>query len=234
MSEPHRPVARGGAVRLAALGASPRSSAASLPALVGSAGASAAPAAACDNRNNNTYQKLLECVTVEGVREHQEEFQKIAENNPDPVYPGTRAAGTPGYQASVDYVAGLLEDAGYNVTLDPVEITFTFPPVLRQLTPVAADYETGVFSGSGEGAVDGRRHPGRHQPRRRGRPRCLDERLRAPMRTPPADDFAGPTATSRSSSAAAAASRQGAQRRAGGRLGRRHLQPGQHAGPRGA
>ncbi len=115
----------------------------------------AAPGDACDNRSNNTYQKLLECMTVDGVREHQAEFQKIAENNPDPEYGTTRAAGTPGYQASVDYVAGLLEDAGYTVTLDPVEITYAFPPELRQLTPVAADYETGVFSGSGEGAVTG-------------------------------------------------------------------------------
>ena len=37
------------------------------------------------------------------------------------------------------------------MTLDPVEITFNFPAVLRQLTPVAAEYETGVFTGSGSG-----------------------------------------------------------------------------------
>ena len=31
----------------------------------------AAPAAkGCDNRTNNTYEKLLECVTVDGVLEH--------------------------------------------------------------------------------------------------------------------------------------------------------------------
>ena len=35
-----------------------------------------------------------------------------------------------GYGDSVDYVAGLLRDAGYEVTLDPVEITFNFPAVL--------------------------------------------------------------------------------------------------------
>ena len=60
-----------------------------------------------------------------------------------------------GYADSVDYVAGLLRDAGYEVTLDPVEITFNFPAVLRQVTPVAADYESGVFTGSGSGAVEG-------------------------------------------------------------------------------
>ncbi len=123
--------------------------------LLPASAAVAAPVDACDQRANNTYQKLLECVTLEGVREHQAEFQKIADNSDDPVYPGTRAAGTDGYADSVEYVAGLLREAGYEVTLDPVEITFNFPAVLRQLTPVEADYETGVFTGSGSGAVEG-------------------------------------------------------------------------------
>ena len=113
-------------------------------------------ATAAIDRSNNTYQKLLECITVEGVREHQAAFQAIADNSDDPVYPGTRAAGTDGYADSVDYVAGLLRDAGYDVTLDPVEITFNFPAVLQQLTPVEADYDTGVFTGSGSGTVEGR------------------------------------------------------------------------------
>ena len=86
------------------------------------------------------------------MQEHLEAFQKIADNSTDPVYPGTRAAGTDGYADSVEYVAGLLRDAGYKVTLDPVEITFNFPAVLRQLTPVQATYETGVFTGSGSGS----------------------------------------------------------------------------------
>jgi Peptidase family M28/PA domain len=115
----------------------------------------AAQGNACDNRNNNTYDKLLDCVTLEGVREHQAAFQAIADANDDPFYPGTRAAGTEGYSESVEYVSGLLEDAGYDVTLDPVEITFNFPATLRQLTPVQATYETGVFTGSGSGTVEG-------------------------------------------------------------------------------
>jgi hypothetical protein len=41
------------------------------------------------------------------------------------------------------------------VTLDPVEFEFNFPAVLRQLTPVEATYETGVFTGSGSGTVEG-------------------------------------------------------------------------------
>jgi hypothetical protein len=124
--------------------------------LLPASAAVAAPGEACDRRANNTYQKLLECVTLEGVREHQAQFQKIADANDDPFYPGTRAAGTEGYDESVEYVAGLLREAGYQVTLDPVEITFNFPAVLRQLTPIQAEYETGAFTGSGSGAVEGR------------------------------------------------------------------------------
>ena len=54
---------------------------------------------ACDNRNNNTVAKLTECVTVDGVLEHQKAFQAIADANGD-----TGLSGTPGYDASADYV----------------------------------------------------------------------------------------------------------------------------------
>jgi Zn-dependent M28 family amino/carboxypeptidase len=117
--------------------------------------AAAPPDAVCEKRTNNTYEKLLDCVTLEGVREHQQAFQDIADANDDPFYPGTRAAGTEGYAESVEYVAGLLREAGYEVTLDPVEFEFNFPVVLRQLTPVQAEYESGAFAGSGSGTVEG-------------------------------------------------------------------------------
>jgi len=109
-----------------------------LAALLPLPAAVAAPAEACDRRTNNTYQKLLECVTLEGVREHQLQLQKIADANDDPFYPGTRAAGTEGYAESVEYVAGLLRAAGYQVTLDEFEFQFEFPALLEQLTPVNA------------------------------------------------------------------------------------------------
>ena len=129
---------------------------ASLLVAASASAASAAPGNACDNQANNTYAKLLECVTLEGVREHQAQLQKIADNNDDEFYPGTRAVGTEGYAESVEYVAGLLREAGYQVTLDPVQFDFNFPATLHQLTPVAAEYETGVFTGSGSGTVEGR------------------------------------------------------------------------------
>jgi Zn-dependent M28 family amino/carboxypeptidase len=55
---------------------------------------------------------LRNAVTVAGVMEHETALQAIANANG-----GTRASGTPGYAASVDYVADQLTDAGYLVTI---------------------------------------------------------------------------------------------------------------------
>ncbi|HEY5881731.1 MAG TPA: hypothetical protein VIU11_22670, partial [Nakamurella sp.] len=104
-----------------------------LTVLLPATAAQAKPGNACENRNNNTYAKLLECVTLEGVRAHQEQFQKIADSNDDPFYPGSRAAGTKGYADSVEYVAGKLRQAGYRVTLNEFDFEFVFPALLQQL-----------------------------------------------------------------------------------------------------
>ena len=103
---------------------------------------------ACDNRVNNTFEKLLECVTLDGVRAHQAAFQAAADANG-----GTRAAGTAGYDASVAYVADTLEAAGYEVELNGFPFTFVPPATLDQTAPFAASYETGAFTGSGFGTV---------------------------------------------------------------------------------
>ena len=76
----------------------------------------ASASAACDVRVNNTHKKLLECVTLEGVRQHQAALQAIADANN-----GIRTSGTPGYDASVDYAAGVFSAAGYNVTIQPFQ-----------------------------------------------------------------------------------------------------------------
>lgn len=62
--------------------------------------------------------KLRKGVTLDGILEHERAFQDIALANDD-----NRAATTPGYDASVEYVANKLRRAGYRVTLDP----FSFP-----------------------------------------------------------------------------------------------------------
>lgn len=105
---------------------------------------------ACDQRTNNTIAKLLECVTIDGVRAHQAAFQAVADAND-----GTRAAGTQGYDASVDYVVDTLEAAGYEVELDEFDFTFTALGILQQTAPITATYETGSFSGTGFGTVAG-------------------------------------------------------------------------------
>ena len=90
---------------------------------------------------------MLECVSVDGVREHQAAFQAIADANG-----GTRAAGTPGYDASVDgYVIDTLEAAGWSVETDQFDFTVAQP--IRQLTPIVATHATGGVTGSALGTV---------------------------------------------------------------------------------
>ena len=123
---------------------------AAVASLPGGAALGAPAQAGCESRTNNTYDKVLECVRVEGVRAHQSALQAIADANG-----GTRAAGTTGYTESVEYVVERLEAAGWNVELDEFAFTFVPAPVLRQLTPVAATYATGAFTGTGAGVVTG-------------------------------------------------------------------------------
>ncbi len=119
-----------------------------LAAAVGWTSTAVAGPSACDTRVNNTHAKLLECVTLAGVREHQAALQAIADANG-----GTRASGTPGYDASVQYVVDRMTAAGYNVTLNAFPFVYVPPSTLQQLAPNIATYETGPFTGSGSGSV---------------------------------------------------------------------------------
>ena len=89
--------------------------------------------ASCLNRVNNTFEKLLECVTLDGVRRHQQALQTIAD-----AHNGIRTSGTPGYEASVAYAAQVLRDAGYLVTVTDFQfqtfITLS-ATVLEQVAP---------------------------------------------------------------------------------------------------
>ena len=190
-------------------------------ALVPAGAAMAAPAAAgCDARTNNTYEKLLGCVTVDGVLEHEEALQAIADANG-----GTRAAGTTGYTESVDYVVDTLEAAGWNVELDEFDFTFVPPPLLEQLTPVAAEYESGHLHGNRLRRGHGQRDPGRHRARPAARPG--HQRLRGGgLRR---DRLVGRQRHRAHPARHVRVRRQGDQRPDGRRRGRHHLQPGQHA-----
>ncbi|MGH8952208.1 MAG: M28 family metallopeptidase [Acidimicrobiia bacterium] len=114
--------------------------------------ASAGPAS-CETRNNNTIEKLLECVDVDGVREHQAALQAIADANG-----GIRTSGTPGYDASADYVVERMEAAGYDVTVQEFDFQ-TFinqaPPILEQVAPLpGGPIVNNIMSYSGSGDVE--------------------------------------------------------------------------------
>lgn len=104
--------------------------------------------------DNVDTKKFRDAVTVNGILGHERALQRIANQNG-----GTRASGTPGYTASVDYVRGRLEAAGYTVQLQ--EFTFPFfrdvaAPTLAEVSPTAKTFQTHTFTYSGSGTVTGR------------------------------------------------------------------------------
>jgi len=104
-------------------------------------------------------QGFRKAVTVAGIREHQLALQQIADANG-----GTRAAGTAGYDASVDYVVERAEAAGYDVSLDEFTYVESFSegstPVLQETAPEPQTFVAGSrpafdgdfvsFTGSGD------------------------------------------------------------------------------------
>ena len=106
----------------------------------------------CDSRVNDTIKKLLECVTLAGVREHQAAFQAIADANGN-----TRVSGSPGLDLSKDYVVAKLTEYGYNVTVQPFQFqTFITlaPSILEQIAPApVGPIANNIMSYSGSGDV---------------------------------------------------------------------------------
>jgi hypothetical protein len=86
-------------------------------------------------------QALRDAVTVEGIMEHEREFQAIADANGD-----TRASGTPGYTESADHVEDQLTNAGYEVTRQPFEYELFIEnsdPILDVTSPDRPPYTPG-------------------------------------------------------------------------------------------
>ena len=115
-----------------------------------------APAASAIDRVDT--KKLRKGVTVAGILEHEREFQRIANAND-----GNRAATTSGYDASVTYVQERLEEAGYDVTLDPFEFaqwTKNGPSTLERISPSSevfvedTDYIVAQFSAGADVTAD--------------------------------------------------------------------------------
>jgi len=102
--------------------------------------------------------QLRNAVTVGGILQHERALQAIADDNDD-----TRASGTPGYDASADYVARKLNAAGYNVRRQEFDYDLFIEnsdPVLDPTDPDLApytpgdtaddDFSTMSYSGSGD------------------------------------------------------------------------------------
>ncbi len=108
------------------------------------ASAKAPTPAECDARANDTPSKLLPCIQTDDLWNHMIQFQAIADANPSPAdgHP-SRNSGEPGYKASADYVARLMTDAGYNVTIQQYKFTYyayTAPPTLSEVSPTPHDF----------------------------------------------------------------------------------------------
>ncbi|MFI7641098.1 M20/M25/M40 family metallo-hydrolase [Nonomuraea sp. NPDC049400] len=82
---------------------------------------------------------LVKQVKGTNVKKHLNALQAIADANG-----GSRAAGTPGYNASRDYVADKLRKAGYKVTLQPINYVDSWsensPPTLALTAPGSKTY----------------------------------------------------------------------------------------------
>ena len=105
--------------------------------------AGAISSAACNARPNDTPKKLVECVKTDDLWQHMQALQAIADANPGPDGHPSRNAGEPGYKASVDYVAGLMRKAGYDVTIQTYKFdyfVFTASPTMSEVSPTPHDY----------------------------------------------------------------------------------------------
>ncbi len=106
----------------------------------------------CDTRVNNTFEKLLECMTLEGVRQHQAAFQAIADANN-----GTAPPARPATTHRWITPSSVFTAAGYDVTVQPFQFqTFIVlsPAILEQVAPPpAGPIANSILSYSGSGDV---------------------------------------------------------------------------------
>ena len=101
----------------------------------------------CATQVNNTPSTLLPCITTKNLYNHMQAIEKIAIDNPGPDGHPSRNSGEPGYRASVDYVANLMTQAGYDVTIQPYRFlyyAYTSVPTLTQVAPTASSFALNV------------------------------------------------------------------------------------------
>lgn len=111
---------------------------------VGASTSTTPTSAQCLARVNDTPSTLTACIQTADLWNHMKKFQAIANTNLSPAdgHP-SRNAGEPGYKASADYVASVMQAAGYNVTIQQYTFTYyayTGTPILSEASPVAHTY----------------------------------------------------------------------------------------------
>jgi hypothetical protein len=107
------------------------------------ADAQAPSSAGCANRVNQTPAKLLPCIRTDDLWRHMKAFQAIADANPGPDGHASRNSGEPGYKASVDYVAKLMREAGYDVTIQTYKFfyfAYAGLPSFSEVSPTSHPY----------------------------------------------------------------------------------------------
>jgi Zn-dependent M28 family amino/carboxypeptidase len=121
--------------------------------LLAAPSASAITPAQCDARVNDTPSTLVECVQTDDLWNHMEAFQSIADQNPGPDGHPSRNSGEPGYRASVDYVARLMQQAGYDVTIQPYKFlyyAYVGIPTFTEVSPTPHSYTLNNEWGPGQ------------------------------------------------------------------------------------
>lgn len=115
------------------------------PGIAAPPGAGSSDGGAADGRNATAAdptlpRRLAAAASGENALTHLQELERIADRNG-----GNRAIGTPGYDASVDYVAGVLRRAGYDVTTPSFDVR-SFSVQDQRLTVAGAAVESSVLS----------------------------------------------------------------------------------------
>ena len=130
--------------------------------LVATMTAGAAQKATCATQVNDTAAKLLPCIKKADLMKHMQALEDIAIANPGPDGHPSRNSGEPGYLASAQYVADVMEQAGYDVMMQPY--TFLYYaykgiPTMSESSPTArsfvlnTDWLTGQSTGESTATV---------------------------------------------------------------------------------
>src|SRR5436190_2181499 len=114
------------------------------------ASAGAITSAQCAARVNDTPSKLVECIQKSDLSAHMDNLQAIANANPGPDGHPSRNSGEPGYKASADYVAQVMQAAGYSVTLQKYQFDYYAYTGIPTMSVDGTDLALGVDWGPGQ------------------------------------------------------------------------------------